>query len=148
MPLRMPARGPTLLAMTKTLKRIVLSLPLILVAACAPNGAVELDDDPITADGIGTSPSECVGACDPEGIAVRRAPEPDIAPPSCGVWFDVSTAAADARALACTPPDAIVHAGKHSTCVDALGLASLHGWTLSVVRRLAYNGAAIESDCP
>lgn len=139
--------------MTKTLHRIVLSaLLLCAFAACRTENGLsdDFDDDPVTADGIGTSPSACVGACDPEGIAAeaRRAPEPGVAPPNCGVWFDASSELADLRALACHPPEVVVHVGPHATCVDALASASTHGGMLSVVRRLAGNGAAIEADCP
>lgn len=139
--------------------RIVLScifaLALVTVVACVPATAPAVgdstaDDDPATADGIGTSPSACVDACDPEGLAVmaRLAPDPSVAPPSCGLWFDVSSAAADARALACTPPDALVHTAGHSTCSDAIAFASLHGGDRTVVRQLAYNGAALAASCP
>lgn len=133
-----------------TRARIVLSCLLLpgLLACAAEPVAATADDEPIVASGIGTSPSACVDACDPEGIGedARLAPEPGVAPPSCGVWFDVSTAAADARALACMPPDAVVHAAGHSTCSDALQLAGLRP-SLAVVRHLAYNGSALEASC-
>lgn len=133
-----------------TRARIVLSCLLLpgLLACAADPVAATADDEPIVASGIGTSPSACVDVCDPEGIGetARLAPEPGVAPASCGVWFDVSTAAADARALACMPPDAVVHAAGHSTCSDALQLAGLRP-SLAVVRHLAYNGSAIQATC-
>lgn len=125
---------------------------LALFAACqldtagTPSSATAVD----APNGIGTSPSACVGACDPEGIGAataRSAPDPSVAPPSCGVWLRESSEGADAVALACVPPDAAFHVAGHLTCSDALAFAGLHAST-AVVRRLTYQGVAIAADCP
>lgn len=130
-----------------------LCLLAIIASACqldtagTPPSATAID---APANGIGTSPSGCVGACDPEGIgaaATRSAPDPSVAPPSCGVWLRESSESADVVALACVPPDAAFHVAGHLTCSDALAFAGLHAST-AVVRRLTYQGVAIAADCP
>jgi hypothetical protein len=48
------------------------------------------------------------------------------APAPCGVWVDVDTVAADARALSGEAPDAIVFTKGHTTCVDAIHIGDLY----------------------
>jgi hypothetical protein len=56
--------------------------------------------------------------------------------PACGIWRRDTSAHADAAALACAKPDAIVFANGWSSCADAVVLAGGHWPNQAAVRTL------------
>lgn len=90
----------------------VLALSLTLVA-CAADSGVTSDDDPVTADGIGTSPSDPVVVCEAsaDGYPVRCKASPDavraVHVQPCGLWWSPGTPelAVARHAAAPTDPD-------------------------------------------
>lgn len=117
------------------LKRIVLSCVLFSLVACASDPGATADDDPASADGIGTSPS------DPEGLVALEALIGTV-PDACGLWTR-----GDASALACAPADVAVWPSA-ATCTDLIRLADARWPGVAVVRVLDAQLRAWEAACP